>query len=358
MARKMSSKKAQRESKTTSRARTKGARPNEPSPDNISPGNTAPDNNTPGNGIAATKVFGITELLERILLFTTYPHSKDTVKHSSDVMYHVHPDGQVSLSRLRLFAMQGVSKDFCGTIRGSARLKRAMFLLPYKNDYLKSLPATHTLPYHEPIISLLEQIQVRSGERQLMSWDIGNDSRSGFPTLAIQLRGGHVDFEESYLQVAFDKIPPAWLSPEASWRQIKICNAVKAVPLTVKIENNSWILGTDHLSWQLQGHDSLSYVFDLFRQLFEQIDERSATVAVVELGRDELEEEKWETEEEWREELKISRKAGTEKAHRAIVEEQRDRWIKRENQIFAEEKQMNDKWESWKRAVLMEQREE
>ncbi|PPJ52076.1 hypothetical protein CBER1_10031 [Cercospora berteroae] len=344
MARKTLGKKAQRDSKSISRVRTRGAGPNEALPDgaspgHTSPGNTAPDNAAPGDGIAATKVFGITELLERILLFTTSTHSKDTVKHSSDVMQHLNPDGQISFSRLRLFAMQGVSKDFCGTIRGSAQLKRIMFLLPYKNEHLETLAASHlipTLPYHEP--------------------DLDSDSTAEGPILTVKLLGGNLTEEGNHFQLAFDeKVPNGWLNPEASWKDIKICNAAKAIPLTVKIVHNSWVIGRVNLSWLLQGDETLGYLFELFRQIFQQLDGWEAATVEIEEKREGLDDEKGDTEEEWREELKQARKAGTEKEHRAIVEEQRALWITRENEIDEEEKQANRKWDDWTRAVWIEQ---
>lgn len=354
MARKTSSKKAQRVSKTTSRARTKGARPKEAAPDN-----TAPNNTTPGDGIAATKVFGITELLERIILFSTYPHSKDTVKLSPLVASHIHADGQFSFSKLHLFVMQGVSKDFCGTIQGSAQLKRLMFLLPYENEHLETLAASYlvpTLPFHEPVLSTLDQIQVRSGDRQVMLWDLHSNSTTEAPILAIKLLGGNLTEEGSHSQVAFDdKVLDGWLNPEASCKDIKLCNAAKAVPLTVKIVHNSWILGPVYLSWLLQGDDTLGYLFDLFRQLFQQLDEWVAATVEIEEKRDELEGEKIDTQDEWHEARLRMRAGKTVKAHLADVEHQEKLWDVREKEIDEEEEQANRKWDNWTRAVWIEQ---
>lgn len=373
MARKASSKKVQRDeilqpSKKTSCARTKttvkGAGPNKALPRNTSTGKV-----TPGEaptGTAAANVFGITELLERILLFT----AQDETFGPNYLPLSHRPAGTLD-PRPHFFLLQRVNKDFYGTINGSIKLKRLMFLAPHKNDYLQALTADLrlALPYHEPIFWLLHKIKHKSITEDLLDWDLlpywlpQAELDPGIPRPTILMHGSDYSPVQGRFEEVLAALPQGWLNPGASWRKIKVCNAVEAVPLTLTIEQDSWrtALPEDisriYVPCLLQGDDTLGYLFDLFHELFQERDKRRAATLEIEVKRESLEDEKWDTEDEWLEELKEARKAGTEKAHYAMVEEQKGLWIRHENEILAEEKAMNENWKSWKSAVLREQKE-
>ncbi|PIA92069.1 hypothetical protein CB0940_09221 [Cercospora beticola] len=371
MARKASSKKAQRERmnktiKTTSRAETDGAGLDQALLSNTSSASTAPDNTTPGDGIAATKVFGTTELLEQILLLT----AQDRISGPNYLPLSHRPAGTLD-PRPHFFLLQRVNKDFYGTINGSIKLKRLMFLAPHKNHHLQALTADLrlALPYHEPIFWLLHKIKDKSITEDLLDWDLlpywlpQAELDSGIPRPTILMHGSDYSPVKGRFEEVLAALPQGWLNPEASWRKIKVCNAVEAVPLTLTIEQDSWrtALPEDisriYVPCLLQGEDTLGYLFDLFHELFQERHKRRAATLEIEVKRESLEDEKWDTQDEWLDNLKEARKAGTEKTHYAMVEEQKALWIEREDEILAEEKGLNEEWESWKSAVLREQDE-
>ncbi|GIZ47277.1 hypothetical protein CKM354_001037300 [Cercospora kikuchii] len=255
-------------------------------------------------GDAAFRVFNTAELLESILLFAVADQMPDSPNLSLDDLKLCPMPGSAyrKPSGVCLFMLQRVSKTFRNTIKGSVKLMRLLFLAPYPNDYLKTFAAASgdLVAYHTPLFYLLEKLNASNDWYTLLDCDYNNsndvkiDSATGKTTLTISIRSewDRVNFYEraSVYERATSKLQHGWSKPEASWRQVKVCNAQTSVPLTLKLNWRDlmriFLVRRDKLSltinWPLRGDDTLGFIFDAFCQLLVILDDRRKVFADLE----------------------------------------------------------------------------
>ncbi|GIZ47271.1 hypothetical protein CKM354_001036800 [Cercospora kikuchii] len=326
-------------------------------------------------GDAAMRTFSIPELLEQILLFT-----------SSDEVPHIHQlQSSTSLSSTRatliawrLFSLQCVNKDFHSTINGSAKLKRLMHLLPYANEKLESLPpgTRELLPFHKPLFTILDKLK-NNGPVRLLGWNqwqlqgrvwdwepLDVHKETGARLFDIRVCGQYSTEELSCFDQAIADLPQGWLNPDASWRNIKICNAKETFPLILRVRREdrprdlNWDLGSIELDWYLRGDDTLGYVFDLFLQLFQHIDAIRVAKRNMEAKLKVIKQEKIYMERKWQRESEQPRKLRSNRgvvSHRAIMNAQRKSWEESEKELAGELKKTTREWWNWIWAVEKEQ---
>ncbi|CAK1366381.1 hypothetical protein CB0940_09220 [Cercospora beticola] len=324
---------------------------------------------------AALRVFSIPELLEQILLFA-----------ASDEVPQVHQlQSSTSLSSTRatsiawrLFSLQCVNKDFHSTINGSAKLKRLMHLLPYANEKLERLPpgTRELLPFHNPLFTILDKLK-NNGPIRLLRWhqwqlqgrvwdweslDVHKDT--GARLFFIRVCGQYWTEESSCFDQTIADLPQGWKTPDASWRNIKICNAKDSLPLILRVRREdrpwdlNWDMGRIELSWYLRGDETLGYVFVLFLQLFQHIDAIRVAKGNMRTKLEEIKQEKAQMERKWQRELERPRKVRGNRgitSQRAIMSAQRKSWEESEKELAAELKKTTGEWWNWVWAVEKEQ---
>lgn len=342
------------------------------------PRNAKPRTSHPPPRDAALRVFSIPELLEQILLSVA----------SNEVSTAISPD-QLHLrtspsstgapwNGSRLFSLQRVNKDFHGTINGSAKLKRLMYLLPYANDKLHTLETStkDLLPFHKPLFTVFSKLK-NNGPVRLLQWDqlqwLGQvrdwrllyvHRETGARLFFVQVCAQYLTADTSCFDQAIADLPQGWLNPDASWRNIKICNAKETFPLILRVRREdrpwdlNWDLGSIELDWYLRGDDTLGYVFDLFLQLFQHVDAIRVASGNLRTKLEEIKREKADMERKWQQELEQPRKLRSYRgvtSHRAIMNAQRKLWEESEKELAGEVKKTTRQWWNWVWAVEKEQ---
>ncbi|PPJ57297.1 hypothetical protein CBER1_09026 [Cercospora berteroae] len=172
-------------------------------------------------GDAASRVFEITELLEHILLFAVASQS-DQAKNKDSKVLKMPPMpgcGNVSEGGICLFSIQRVN-------------------------------------------GFLDFFVVRN-------WSEGK-------TLVTEMNKLFIDECASTYEQIIGQLPNGWHNPEASWRGIKICNAIE--PSAFKYSFWSDLEDDDDAppfspSWQLGADVTLEYVFELYSIVLKVLDE-------------------------------------------------------------------------------------
>ncbi|KXT03129.1 hypothetical protein AC578_7746 [Pseudocercospora eumusae] len=209
---------------------------------------------------AALRLTATTELLEEILFLAVCNGIS------------VRPNGHNYRPAYKLFALQRVSRDFHHTIAGSQKLRRLMF---YETIEASTFRATFS--HHAPTRWLLDDM-LRPGIAKI-HFIPEHDA-----TATIELRP--LPFRDPGFDDRINWHPddPGWTRAEASWRNIKICNAKEGmVPITV-ITKVVWHGGKDYwkmrkraiekrvpnilsIRWNFEDDDTLGQVYARFENL-------------------------------------------------------------------------------------------
>lgn len=151
---------------------------------------------------AASKVFGLPELLEMILI-----NASDDIQIVDRFAplgdhYTYQPPAKV------LFVLQRVNSSFKASIVRSTLLQQRMFLRTYRAEN-----ETRDLRYWSPVAWMRHQL-IRNNELELeLFWAF--DHELVFDMVCKCLGGGR--------EAGLSKSSSPWLRPEASWRNMKIC---------------------------------------------------------------------------------------------------------------------------------------
>ncbi|PPJ52078.1 hypothetical protein CBER1_10032 [Cercospora berteroae] len=204
---------------------------------------------------------------------------------------------------------------------------------------------------------------------QILPSDLDWDSfyvhkETGARLVFIQVCGQYSTAEWSCFKQAIADLPHGWKYSDASWRNIKLCNAKDSIPLILRVRRGDrpwdliWDMGHFELDWYLRGDDTLGYVFNLFLQLFEHIDAIRVARGNMQTKLEEIKQEKAVTEGKWRQEFEQPRKIGGNRgvtSHRATMNARKKLWEESEKELAAELKKTTRAWWKWKWAVEKEQ---
>ncbi|KAF7191552.1 hypothetical protein HII31_07054 [Pseudocercospora fuligena] len=208
---------------------------------------------------AGSRLTATTELLEEILFLA--------VCNGNSIRGNGHNYRPV----YKLFALQRVSLDFQHTIAGSKKLRRLMFYGPIEASTFRA-----TFSHHAPTRWLLDDM-LRPGI---------------FKTCFKPQHHAHATIELNLLPLRdpnaknsskWRPADPGWTHPEASWRNIKICNAKEGmVPIIViakvgyyggwrsgkvlELANEKGIPNIISVRWNFEGDDTLGQLFDRFSE--------------------------------------------------------------------------------------------
>ncbi|KAM3417197.1 hypothetical protein BST61_g5457 [Cercospora zeina] len=233
------------------------------------------------HGDAARKVFAIPELLEQILCVAVVSqHARDRELNELYMlkMWPMPGCGNVSKGGICLFRIQRVNKTFRNTIQGSAKLKQLIYLAPRDNAEL--IREAHLregrLILHKPLYCLIGLFDSKVDDGTIGLLDL-NDSEfiDEVATMKFGLNNTLALGEATPYDRIIGTLPKGWHNPEASWANIKICNA--KIPTSVQLiveHDESWecdALPVNTVTWELDRNETLEHVFDLLAELLDAI---------------------------------------------------------------------------------------
>lgn len=238
------------------------------------------------NGEAAMKVFTVPELLEHILIQAVVSqHAKDREldERAQDElcslkMWPMPGCGDISKGGICLFRIQRVNKAFRNTIQGSIKLKQLIYLAPRENvDLLNEKHLRESYyPMHKPLVSLIKLFDNIVDDGCVGMMDSMTDKVvDGVQTMVVEFNytvsaGARTPYEK-----VIGALPKGWHNKEASWKQIKACNAKTSTPLDLVIRNDhSWKdegLPFTTITWRLDGSETLEHMFDLFAEILDAV---------------------------------------------------------------------------------------
>lgn len=207
----------------------------------------------------ATKVFGITELLEAILLAASIPRPNEQGKPMS-----------------WLYPLQRVNKSFAATIEGSLKLKQSMWLAQSDGDSGKDWALDN-----QPLGWLFKGVGIRdditcTGRRE-------GRRATGFTadyTIKVQIR----DYRVQTLLARLKTSPLGASYGRSTWRTMHTCKW--HVPPTIRFEFQ-YVADTaydtlvplrrhDRIHWVLDERKTLGDVYDVFKQMLQTYDDYRA----------------------------------------------------------------------------------
>ncbi|PIA92065.1 hypothetical protein CB0940_09224 [Cercospora beticola] len=245
-------------------------------------------------GDAATRVFGVPELPEHILLFAVAEQVLNYEKDDLTKLKFPLMPGSARESRggVCLFQLQRVNKSFYGGIVGSPKLMRLILLAPTSNEELERVARAknNLMPFHTPFLWILEMLELNAGER-LLKYNITSPSyvhkHSKTRETILDIKFHNQPPETSAYKRAIPHATSPWNYPEASWRKIKICNAKVPLPFMPGImtqfvqQDHMKDIGFVTVGWRFRESDTLGYAYDLIRWFFNHMATRFEAIRQV-----------------------------------------------------------------------------
>lgn len=211
---------------------------------------------------AASRVFGVPELLEHILLYYAHNDAANTGR-----THFLEP-------RSRLFVIQRTSRDFQGTVEGSKALRRLMYLEPVDFSKQRDAGAVHR---HGPLGWLLERL----GLYWPTKMDYKSDNSLVSEEACFELNDlNEFDFTwlaDQYFDPNFECCWSAWLRRESSWRKTRVCHSTVPSPVSLSMTYCSGSAREDdeaelhHHTWTFQSEDTLGHVHDRFETIAREV---------------------------------------------------------------------------------------
>ncbi|PPJ57296.1 hypothetical protein CBER1_09025 [Cercospora berteroae] len=241
-------------------------------------------------GEAAMKVFSTPELLEHILHVAVISQhvkcqkgrelAEQGMGHHVRVlkMWPMPGCGDISKNGICLVRIQRVNKTFRDTIPGSTKLKQRIDLAARKNvDLLNEKHRRESYyPMHKPLVSLIKLFDniVDDGCVGLMD-SMTDKVVNGVQTMVVEFNYTVSSGSRTPYEMVIGALPKGWHNKEASWKQIKACNAKTSTPLHLVIRNDhSWKddgLPFTAITRRRDGSETLEHMFDPIAEILDAI---------------------------------------------------------------------------------------